>query len=97
MPPWPRPDRPWKLPRRWKKSRLPWLQPREAIQAAGELVCASDLFRDVSLDAWYHKGVDFCGPEQLHGRHGQRCLWLNAAITRGQIVTILYRMEGEPV
>ncbi len=59
MPPRPRPDRPWKLPRRWKKSRLPWLQPREAIQAAGELVCASDLFRDVSLDAWYHKGVDF--------------------------------------
>ncbi len=51
MPPWPRPDRPWKLPRRWKKSRLLWLRPKEAIQAAGELVCASDLF---GMCPWTH-------------------------------------------
>ena len=69
---------------------------KEAIQAAGELVCASDLFRDVSLGAWYHKGVDFVVRSNYMEGMGNGVFGVNAAITRGQIVTILYRMEGEP-
>ena len=69
---------------------------KEAILAAGKMVCASDLFRDVSENAWYHKGCRLRRAQRLHGRHGQRDLWRERAITRGQMVTILYRMEGKP-
>lgn len=69
---------------------------KETIQAAGELVCASDLFRDVALGAWYHQGVDFVVRDGYMKGMGNGVFGVNTAITRGQIVTILYRMEGEP-
>ena len=69
---------------------------KETIQAAGELVCASDLFRDVALGAWYHQGVDLVVRDGYMKGMGNGVFGVNTAITRGQIVTILYRMEGEP-
>ena len=50
----------------------------------------------MSLDAWYHKGVDFVVRSNYMEGMGNGVFGVNAAITRGQIVTILYRMEGEP-
>ena len=69
---------------------------KEAILAAGKMVCASDLFRDVSENAWYHKGVDFVVRNGYMEGMGNGIFGVNAAITRGQMVTILYRMEGKP-
>ena len=32
---------------------------QEAMEEAMNLVCASDLFRDVAENTWYHEGVDY--------------------------------------
>lgn len=69
---------------------------KEAILAAGKMVCASDLFRDVAENAWYHKGVDFVVRNGYMEGMGNGIFGVNSAITRGQMVTILYRMENKP-
>ena len=58
--------------------------------------CPSQQFEDLNPHAWYHKATDFviargymCGvSETRFAPHG--------ALTRGQMVTILHRMAGEP-
>lgn len=58
--------------------------------------CPSERFEDLSVGSWYHEATDFviargymCGiSETRFAPHG--------TLTRGQMVTILYRMEGEP-
>ncbi len=58
--------------------------------------CPSQQFEDLNPHAWYHEATDFviargylCGmSETRFAPHG--------TLTRGQMVTILYRMAGEP-
>ncbi len=45
---------------------------------------------------WSHKGIDFCLQMGLMEGTGQNLFSPKRPLTRAQLVTILYRMEGEP-
>lgn len=60
------------------------------------LVCASDLFQDVARGAWYHDGVDYMVRRGYMEGVGNNLFAVNGTMTRGQMVTILYRIAGKP-
>ncbi len=58
--------------------------------------CLAKDFIDVDTDKWYHEALEYVlskgimeGIDQTHFRP-------NGTLTRGQLVTVLYRMAGEP-
>ena len=53
-------------------------------------------FTDASPTAWYHDGVHYCLDNGLMGGYPGSLFGPDDATTRGMIVTILYRLEGEP-
>ena len=68
----------------------------KAIEEVMSLVCASDLFTDVKMGAWYHEGVDFMVRGGYMEGVGNGLFGVNSRVTRGQMATILYRIAGEP-
>lgn len=58
--------------------------------------CPSRAFTDLNVNAWYHEGVDYVLNNGLMEGMGGGIFAPNSEITRGQLVTILYRLEGEP-
>ena len=60
------------------------------------LVCASDLFRDVAENTWYHEGVDYMVRQGYMDGMGGGLFGVNGTMTRGQMVTILYRIARKP-
>ena len=69
---------------------------KEAMEEAMNLVCASDLFRDVAENTWYHEGVDYMVRQGYMDGMGGGLFGVNGTMTRGQMVTILYRIAGKP-
>ena len=69
---------------------------QEAMEEAMNLVCASDLFRDVAENTWYHEGVDYMVRRGYMDGMGGGLFGVNGTMTRGQMVTILYRIAGKP-
>lgn len=67
-----------------------------AIEAAKDFVCASEIFADVQPDAWYHEGVDFMVRNGYMNGVSAELFDLNGNVKRAQLVTILYRVAGEP-
>lgn len=59
-------------------------------------VCPSEKYTDVNTAAWYHEGVDFAIENKLMVSTGENIFSPNGITTRAQLVTILYRLEGEP-
>ena len=57
---------------------------------------AEQPFTDVSEDAWYSQAVNFCYFWGLMNGTGDGLFSPDAPLTRGMIVTILYRLENEP-
>lgn len=58
--------------------------------------CPAYRFTDLDLNAWYHDGIHYCVEQgQMNGVSGDT-FQPEGTTTRGMIVTILYRMEGEP-
>ncbi len=53
-------------------------------------------FIDVALDAWYAESVQYVYENGLMAGTSATTFAPNSTTTRGQLVTILYRMEGEP-
>lgn len=53
-------------------------------------------FSDVSRNDWYYNAVAYVVEKGLMNGTGAGMFTPNAATTRGMIVTILYRLEGEP-
>lgn len=53
-------------------------------------------YKDVSQSAWYADAVQFVSQNGLMGGVGSGKFAPNDNTTRGQLVTILYRLEGEP-
>ena len=53
-------------------------------------------FSDVSSDAWYAEAVDFVSSQGLMEGTGNGLFSPGAATTRATLVTILWRMAGEP-
>ena len=66
---------------------------REALAKAG---CPSEAFTDVLQDTWYHEGVDaMVAAGYMNGVASDR-FDVNGSLTRAQLVTVLYRIAGEP-
>ena len=74
------------------------------VQAAFyEIVCPRDntcplgAFGDVKATAWYHDGVHYCIDNGLMDGMTTTQFAPGGTTTRAQIVTILWRLEGQPV
>ncbi len=58
--------------------------------------CPIASFTDAQTTAWYHDGVHYCLDNDLMVGTSGSTFSPNSDITRGQIVTILWRLEGSP-
>lgn len=58
--------------------------------------CPSKAFTDLDTAAWYHEGVDYALENGLMNGTGVGIFEPDANVTRAMIVTVLYRMAGEP-
>lgn len=58
--------------------------------------CPISRFQDASANAWYHDGVHFCLQNGLMLGVTEDTFQPDAAITRGMIAAMLYRVEGQP-
>ncbi len=79
-----------------------------ALLALALCVCAApaalaapslESFADLNPNSWYAPGVRYCLKKGLMNGYGERVknFGPNEPMTRAQLVTILWRMEGEPV
>lgn len=68
----------------------------EALAEVEKWICDSDIFTDVARDAWYHEGVDFMVRNHYMNGVSEALFSVNGKVTRSQLVTILYRIAGEP-
>ena len=59
--------------------------------------CPLASFTDADRNAWYHDGIHHCVENGLMIGTGKTTFSPNTAITRGMIVTILWRLEGSPI
>ena len=66
---------------------------REALKTAG---CPSTNFTDVEENGWYHTGVDFMVRNGYMNGVAADTFDVEGSLTRAQLVTILYRIAGEP-
>ncbi len=58
--------------------------------------CYAKDFLDVDLSQWYHEPIDFVVSHGLMKGMGGSRFQPNTSMTRGQLVTVLYRLAGEP-
>ena len=58
--------------------------------------CPSKPFKDVDTSKWYHEHVDYVLENNLMNGTSTTTFKPNDTITRAMVVTILYRMAGEP-
>ncbi len=61
-----------------------------------EPVIADSIYADVSADDWFYDAVAFVTEEGLMNGTGDKLFSPDNATTRAMIVTILWRLEGEP-
>lgn len=58
--------------------------------------CPSKEFRDLSTTAWYHEPVDYVLSKGIMQGYGDGTFRPDETATRAQVVTLLYRIAGEP-
>ncbi|MBQ1501296.1 MAG: S-layer homology domain-containing protein, partial [Firmicutes bacterium] len=61
-----------------------------------ESACPSAAYKDVDTTQWYHEGVDYAVVKGLMFGTAEDTFSPNGTLSRAMLVTILYRMEGEP-
>lgn len=61
-----------------------------------DATCYAENFTDVDLNKWYHKAVDFVVSEGLVFGITDTTFGPELKLSRGQMVTILYRQAGKP-
>lgn len=66
----------------------------DAFTAATQ--CPSARFTDLNPDAWYHEAVDFVVAGDLMKGTSDTTFDPYGEMTRAQVVTVLYRLAGEP-
>lgn len=66
---------------------------REALDNA---LCPSAAFTDVEENVWYHDGIDFMVRNGYMNGLAADTFDVEGSLTRAQLVTILYRIAGEP-
>ena len=57
---------------------------------------AAKAFDDVANDAWYKDSVAYVSENDIMTGVGEKKFDPDGTVTRGMLVTILYRMEGSP-
>ena len=62
----------------------------------GGVNCPSFGFADVDQSKWYHEGIDFVVANGMMNGTGPNKFDPNGVTSRAMIVTILYRLEGQP-
>ncbi len=62
----------------------------------GGVDCPSHNFTDVDHTAWYHEGVDYAIANKLMFGKADGIFAPDGITTRAEMVTILYRLDGEP-
>ena len=62
----------------------------------GGITCPSRPFTDVNTSSWYHEGVDYVVENGLMQGVTSTLFDPSGNTTRGMLVTILYRLAGEP-
>lgn len=58
--------------------------------------CPSEAFRDLDISSWYHEYTDYVLNRGLMQGMENGMFAPNGTLTRGMLVTTLYRMAGEP-
>lgn len=61
-----------------------------------KLNCPSAVFTDVNRALWYHDGIDFALSNGLFFGATTTTFEPDSSMTRGMLVTVLYRLEGSP-
>ena len=69
---------------------------KEEDKDENEHDCPSEAFDDLDSDAWYHSDIDFVLSEGLMKGMSEDSFEPSLNLTRAMLVTILYRLEGEP-
>lgn len=69
---------------------------QKALEEATKHDCPSEPFADVHTNLWYHEAIDYVIKNDYMNGMSDTRFAPNGILTRGQLVTILYRMEGEP-
>lgn len=59
--------------------------------------CPLAAYTDLNTGAWYHNGTHYCLDEGLMIGTGENAFSPDGTLTRAQAVTVLWRMENEPV
>lgn len=71
-------------------------EPVETRTKTLELRCPAEAFADLDANQWYHEGVDYVLERGLMIGVGNARFAPNGTMTRGQLMTVLYRMAGMP-
>lgn len=58
--------------------------------------CPSAAFKDVMPNVWYHQSLDYCVVNNLFKGTSDTTFSPNATMTRGMMITVLYRLDGSP-
>ena len=76
------------------KGRLNWKTDHLSVYMIDH--CPSAFFDDLDTSLWYHEATDYVIENGIMAGYGET-FGPNDSITRGQIVTILWRLENSPV
>lgn len=67
-----------------------------ANACTGSTACPSAKYTDVDITQWYHQSIDYAVANGLMNGTGANTFAPHATTSRGMIVTILWRLEGQP-
>ena len=67
-----------------------------AREALNNALCPSAAFTDVEENVWYHDGIDFMVRNGYMNGVAADTFDVEGSLTRAQLVTVLYRLAGEP-
>ena len=67
-----------------------------AREALNNALCPSAAFTDVEENVWYHDGIDFMVRNGYMNGVAADTFDVEGSLTRAQLVTVLYRIAGEP-
>ncbi|MGN0967671.1 MAG: S-layer homology domain-containing protein [Oscillospiraceae bacterium] len=67
-----------------------------SFKCSGGELCVSHTFTDVDTGKWYHEAIDYVVENNLMNGVGGGLFAPNGDTYRGTLLTILYRLEGEP-
>ena len=70
---------------------------RDYASCSKDATCPIEPYADAVSAAWYHDGVHFCIENGLMTGVSSTSFLPDGDVTRAQVVTILWRLEGKPV